>query len=515
MIRNSRLEFLILCILAFTAGSTSSFAMAPYHWWILLFPSLSGLYLLLLKCSTFRGGLAMGWAYGFGFFIFSLSWIGNALLVEGNQYAWAWPLAVCALPMGLSFFPGIACGISTRFLHLKTLGGFFGFCVLLAISEWLRGHILSGFPWNLLAYAWGENLPLLQSLHLIDIYSLSLFITALSTIPALCIAEPRKAAPLITAIVLLLCTVGLYLAGESRLKNAPLSTNELIELKIIQPDIAQQDKWDHLKIAEHFREQIDMSMPTEQDKPGVTTIILWPETALHYLFLNDKGSLGAIGSMLGSYEGPAFLLTGALIRDAEKKTYTNSIITLDKVGKIITRYDKFHLVPFGEYIPLQNWIPLETVTRFKGFETGPGPQTQTLPGLKFSPLVCYEILFPGHVTDPQNRPEAIINATNDGWYGFSAGPHQHLLKAKFRAIEEGLPVIRAANNGISAVIDPYGRIVMRSDLFVKGIYNAPLPAPAEAPVQIFHIKKPYFFWFFIVLFGGWALYTRKTANFEL
>lgn len=515
-----RLEFLILCILAFTCGAASSFAMAPYHWWILLFPALSGLYLLLLRCASFRGGLGIGWAYGFGFFIFSLSWIGNALLVEGNQYAWAWPLAVCALPASLALFPGLACGFSAKFLNLRTLSGFFGFCAVLALSEWLRGHIFTGFPWNLLAYAWGENLPLLQSLHLIDIYTLSLFVTALAAIPALCIALPRKPAPLIAGIVLLLCTISLYLYGEARLKSSPLKAREDVVFKIVQPDIAQHEKWDSLKIAEHFREQIEMSMPTEQDPPGVTTIVLWPETALHYLFLRDKGSLGYISSMLDSYEGPAFLVTGALIRDSENKTYTNSVVSIDKTGTVATRYDKFHLVPFGEYIPFQQWIPLETVTRFTGFIRGDGPQTQSLPlpgdaELKFSPLVCYEILFPDNVIDPDHRPDVIINVTNDGWYGFSAGPHQHLLKARFRAIEEGTPVIRSANNGISGIIDPYGRIIVRSDLFVKGVYNAPLPESTPELRYIFNIKKEWLFWGFIAILGGWVLYTRKSANSEL
>lgn len=512
-----RLEFLILCILAFTAGSAASFAMAPYHWWGLLFPALSGLYLLLLKCKGFRGGLAIGWAYGFGFFIFSLSWIGNALLVEGNPYAWAWPLAVSVLPAGLALFPALACGISVRFFPLSRIGGFLAFCALLGLSEWLRGHILTGFPWNLTAYAWGNALPLLQILRHVDVYALSLFITLLSAAPALCVHTPRRPAPYALVILLGLGTLAIYFYGYERLSNAPLTMQEDIIFKVVQPNTPQNEKWDHSKIADHFQTLVTLSAPSDKDSSDQTTVILWPETALHYLFLNDAGSRGYIRSVLESYAGPAFLITGALIRDQEKGSYTNSIITIDKTGEIVNRYDKFHLVPFGEYIPFHDWIPLETITRFKGFERGPGPQTKTLPlsagkSLKFSPLVCYEILFPGRVIDSNDPPDLIVNTTNDGWYGYSAGPHQHFLKARFRAIEEGIPVVRSANTGISGIIDPYGRALNRSELFTGGVYISPLPARLSFESFTMGAIKLCLFWVLSIIFYAVGLQARQSAN---
>jgi apolipoprotein N-acyltransferase len=513
------IEFLILCVLAFTAGVAASFAMAPYQWWGLLVPASSGLYLLLSRTSRFAGGMALGWSYGFGFFLFSLSWIGNALLVEGNPYAWAWGLAVCALPAALAFFPALACGIASRFVPLRSVAGFAAFCALLSLSEWMRGHLFTGFPWNLTAYAWGGELPLLQVLHLADIYTLSLFITALCTVPALCILIPRRSGPWALALLLLLSTAGLYLYGSARLKDAPLQTREDVAVKIVQPNIAQEAKWDGSKIAGHFERMIELSYAAGDESPDRATIIVWPETALHYLFLNDKGSRGAIAAMLQSYPGPAFLITGALIHGQPGSPFANSVIAIDKSGEPVTRYDKFHLVPFGEYIPFQRWIPLETVTQFSGFERGPGPQTDTIDlgggkTLPFSPLVCYEILFPGQVVNPADPPAVIINVTNDGWYGFSAGPHQHLMKARFRAIEEGLPVIRSANTGISAVIDPYGRFLMHSELFSEGVYNAPLPLPAGQNI-LFHIKKEWFYWVFVVFLFIPMVKIRKSANSEL
>lgn len=481
---NTLIEYAILLTLALTAGAAASFAFAPYHWWGLLIPAYSGLYLLLNKTTTFRGGFGFGWAFGFGLFIFSLSWIGNALLVEGNPYVWAYPLAVCALPAALAFFPALACGISSRFLKLPTIPGFIGFCSLLGASEWLRGHIFTGFPWNLPAYAFGANPPLLQAVSVIDIYSLSLFIILLSTAPGLCALHPKKAGAWAITIGLGLGLIGFYAHGYQRLSAAPMAMHPDITLKIIQPDTPQQEKWDAAKLPVHFEELVQLSFAKGDETPGKTTLIIWPETALHYQYLTDTNAMAAIQDMLRSYPGPAALIAGTLVKDKETGAFTNSILGIDSSGTTQTRYDKFHLVPFGEYIPFQNLIgtAIPTITKFSGFTRGPGPQTQELilPGaaqpFRFSPLVCYEILFPGAVIDSQTaKPQAIINATNDGWYGFSAGPHQHLLKAVFRAVEEGVPVVRAANNGISAVIDPYGRVLMQSELFVEGTYNAPLP----------------------------------------
>ena len=481
---NILIEYAILLTLALTAGAAASFAFAPYHWWGLLIPAYSGLYLLLNRSNTFRGGFGFGWIFGFALFVFSLSWIGNALLVEGNPYAWAYPLAVCALPAGLAFFPAIACGIATRFLKLSTIPGFLGLCALLGLSEWLRGHIFTGFPWNLPAYAFGANPPLLQAVSLIDIYSLSLFIILLATAPGLCALHPKKVAPWAIATGLGVLLIGFYAYGYQRLSHAPMAMHEDISIKIIQPDTPQHEKWDSAKLPVHFEELVQLSFAMGDEAPGKTTLIVWPETALHYQYVRDPNAMRAMQEMLKSYPGPAALIAGTILKDPETGAYTNSVLGIDATGTVQTRYDKFHLVPFGEYIPFQNLIgtAIPTITKFSGFERGPGPQTQELilqgraEPFRFSPLVCYEILFPGAVVDhAAARPQVIVNVTNDGWYGFSAGPHQHLLKAVFRAVEEGVPVIRAANNGISAVIDPYGRVLTQSDLFVEGVYNSPLP----------------------------------------
>lgn len=502
----------------------ASFAMAPYHWWGLLIPALSGLYAMLCqRGGKFWSGLALGWMYGFGFFLFSLSWIGNALLIDGNPYAWAYPLAVCALPAALAFFPALACALAARFLTLPSLPGLIGFAALMAVSEWLRGHILTGFPWNLAAYGWGNSLELMQALSLIDIYSLSLFITLLCAAPGLCALKHRALAPWVVLLALGGVLAGLYGYGYTRLQNAPLTMNESVSIRIIQPDIPQQEKWDSAKTAGHFERLVQMSLPTGNEAPGKTTMIVWPETALSSQYTDNTGARTALAEMLRAYPGPAMLITGALIRNALEGTLTNSVIGMDARGVIQTRYDKFHLVPFGEYIPLQPLIgtAIPTVTQFSGFLPGSGPRTQKLQwqgtggaveSFSFSPLVCYEILFPGAVISPDSeRPQAIVNVTNDGWYGFSAGPHQHFLKARFRAVEEGLPVIRAANNGISAVIDPYGRPVIESRLFVEGVYNADLPAPLP--------PRPYkTLWIFPILMGLcgiFVVFLRKTANFEL
>lgn len=472
--------FWIAAILAFLAGALASMAMAPYHFWPVLFISFSILLALIYYQTSPARHFVLGWLFGFGYFLFSLSWIGNALLVEGNDYAWAWPLAVAGLPALLAFFPALALLAYSWLPRPDKLTGYLTFCLLLGASEYLRGVLFTGFPWNLYGYAWGNHLVLLQVLDLIGPYGLTLGTIFLAALPGYFILARNY---ITSGIITVLAGAGVFAAlfyGQSVLTSHELKVDERVTLKLVQPNIPQSEKWHPDKIAQHFEKLVDMSRPDSAAAPEKTTLIIWPETALHFLYLEDRGARNYLKAMLQDYEGPAFLISGALLYDRTDKTFTNSIITLNKDAELVSRYDKFHLVPFGEYIPFQNWIPLEPVTRFQGFERGPGPQTlsfeeSTLPA--FSPLVCYEILFPGRVRDIYSDSDFIVNVTNDAWYGDSAGPHQHFLKARFRAIEERRPVIRVANTGITGIIDPKGNILMQTDVFTENIVNGALPLP--------------------------------------
>lgn len=446
-------------------GIACAFALPPWHILPLYFAGFAAFYATLLHTKTWRQAFALGWLFALGYYLTGLSWIGNALLVDGNKFVWAWPLAVCALPAALAIFNALACALSARFFNLKALSGIFAFVAIFSIFEYLRGHLFTGFPWNLHGMIWAETLPILQILTIGNIYLLSLITVALGASLGLLLYQQNRLHAVIVGGAIL-CFVLIFLWGQQQLKRETESEGQPITIKIVQPNIAQNEKWDREKMRDHFESLLHQSRSKGQEEN--ISLIIWPETATSYGFLNNETARTMIADMLQGYEKDAFLILGALLKNETGSGITNSIITIDKNGGILNRYNKSHLVPFGEYIPFHNWIPIETVTRFSGFNRGDGPTTLKLPdGLSYSPLVCYEIIFPGKVIAEGASPDFIINVTNDGWYGDSAGPYQHFAMARMRALEEGTPVIRSANTGISGLIQPDGRIKIKSRLLEK------------------------------------------------
>lgn len=460
-------------LLAFIAGMIMVPAMPPWTIWPML---AAGFLLFYPILATARGKLAafgFGWLFGFGYFLPGLSWIANALLVEGNDFVWVWPLAIAGLPAGLALFTATAALIAWRFFDLRRLSGLFAFAAILALSEWLRGHLFTGFPWNLHAYTWAGWLEMAQSVALIGSYGVNFLTIMLMLVPVALLYCPlnRKSIFAIIAAAALGFS-GLYAYGTARLAANPTAFDHDIALRVVQPSIPQEYKWDPDKAGENLRRLFDTSLPPAEglQTDAETVLIVWPETALDGYMLEHENVRAALRDTLARYNGRALLATGLLRAEGTPENYRayNSIAFFDDTLTLHAIYDKAHLVPFGEYIPLNDYIPIAPFVGFYGFETGPGPQTVSVPhrpDLLFSPLICYEVIFPGAVTDRQaDRPRLMINVTNDAWYGDSAGPRQHLVKARFRAIEEGIPLARSANNGISAVIDAYGRIIWQAPL---------------------------------------------------
>jgi apolipoprotein N-acyltransferase len=284
-----------------------------------------------------------------------------------------------------------------------------------------------------------------------------------------------------------------------------------VVIKLVQPNIAQSEKWRGDQMFGHFRKTLALSENTEgQNK---TTLIIWPETALSYRIFNAPGAAEELRSVLRSYPPSSALLTGMLRFDAAHAAYYNSLVMIGDNSELFNIYDKHHLVPFGEYIPFQQWIPLAPVVQFKGFEPGAGLKTMEAPsGVRYSPLICYEIVFPGRSMEQGTAPDFIVNVTNDAWYGESAGPYQHLTQALYRAVETGMPVIRAANTGFSAIISPYGRIEGKTELFKADSSTLKLPQAKPISDMIQRLKYrliPIFFMLFI--FAG-AFSKRPFAN---
>jgi len=471
---------LLACI---AAGALMTLALPPINLWPFMFIGLSLFYILMqsFEGARLRTGFFAGWCFGFGYFGAGLWWIANALLVEGNDFSWVWPLAIVGLPALLAFFPAFACLPLPRFARLKTIPGLLLFITLLALSEWLRGHAFTGFPWNTYGYVWSGWLSMLQSTSLGGAYALTLVTLFWACVPGFIALWPatRKQKIILGSVVIV--TMALNSAyGLIRLHNNPTQPRNDVNVKVVQPDIRQNEKWDPDRAAENFTTLLELTQSQEETAP--LTIVVWPETALSFRVLDFPLARQALRDTLSSYQRNVYLVTGFLRHENTDDyngdgLYYNSLAVINRFTTIQATYDKSHLVPFGEYIPFENILAMTPFVPFTGFREGAGPTTLQEDSIPpFSPLICYEVIFPGAVkSQSAQEPEWMVNVTNDAWYGDSPGPYQHFAQTRIRAIEEGLPTVRAANTGISGVIDPVGRVVSKSGVFEQSALVTPLP----------------------------------------
>jgi len=475
--------------LGFLLGALLAGALPPVDLAPLIFIAFPGLLWLDEGSTRPWASARLGYAFGLGFFAAGLYWVAAALFVDIGRFWWALPFAVLGLPAFLALFPAAALGVTgyaARRLHLAPAAGVCLFAVAWAAAEWARGHVLTGFPWNLVGYVWAGGFPgslaVLQSTAWVGIYGLSFATVLAAALPTL-LGTPslqpmplaRRAAPALAAALLILLPA---IAGLIRLELQPVRLTETW-LRLVQPSIPQISKWDPAAADANFRRLIELSgAPAHQP----LSAILWPEAAATSLLERDAGRRAAIAAVAPK---GGYVITGALRANPPPGPAVqiwNSIAAIDREGAIRAHYDKAHLVPFGEYMPFRSVLPInDFVPGAIDMSPGPGPQTLALPGLPpFSPAICYEAIFPGAVVDHSTRPSWIFNVTNDAWYGRSSGPYQHFAIARTRAIEEGLPLVRVANNGISGVIDAAGRVVARTRLDSVGYVDVALPAPAPA-----------------------------------
>jgi apolipoprotein N-acyltransferase len=499
-------------LVAFILGFVAALALPPFYALPLLVPAFTGLMWLIESSRSMRSAFAAGWWFGLGHFVLGLYWIANALLVDPERFGWMIPFAVLGLPAGLALFPAIATAV-TRRCGRTGVAGVLVFGAAWTSAEWLRGHILTGFPWSLIGYAWTASDAMLQLAAVTGVYGLSLITVVVAAMPAVLATQDttrpsRREWLALGAVSLLLAAV--WIAGSVRLSAAETKDVPGVRLRIVQPDIPQAEKMSRAKADEHFERLLRLSrMPARE----AVTDVIWPETSVPFTLNADAArAIGAIAPHNG------LVITGAVTasqRPEEAEKFWNSVVAINESGDVVGKYDKFHLVPFGEYMPMREHLPLDAVAAGPlDFSAGTAPRTLALPGLPaVSPLVCYEAIFPGAVVASSSRPSWLLNVTNDAWFGQSAGPYQHFAIAKTRAVEEGLPLVRAANTGISAVVDPYGRVLAHLGLGEEGVLDSPLPAPAprltlyaqygdSVPVGL------------IVLMAivAWALPARRVSN---
>ncbi len=479
----SLVKRLMPLLLSLLAGWIAAFAMPPAGLWPCIVIGFSLFFYQWFHTTSYKAAFGTGFLFGIGYFTTGLWWIGNALLIEGNEFWWVWPISVIGLPTLLSLFTGLFSAIAKIFFKHPRLSTWIGFAAMITASEWIRGTIMTGFPWNLYGYAWNKSLAMMQSASLFGSYILTFITVLIAIAPALiwlARADKRRAMAIGTTTIMMLAAM--YGFGAWRLSQ-PVAMNEDVIVRVVQANIHQTLKWDANQIIPNFEKHLAVS---SKDRIPQKLFILWPETAIPPVLLDNDAARDRIETMLSRQsEKAAYLLSGVLVHrnDEKGERYYNAMLTFDENADIRSSYAKTHLVPFGEFIPFQEWIPIRPVVQFQGFEAGDGPVTSRVDDMPaFSPLVCYEIIFPGFAVDEKDRPDFIAAVTNDGWYGDSAGPRQHFFQVTVRAIEEGLPAARSANTGISGMIDPYGRILVKSELFVESALDHTLPVALPPPL---------------------------------
>jgi apolipoprotein N-acyltransferase len=482
--------------IAFAAGALSVLALAPFNAWPVLFLTFPTLVWLIDGAGVDRRGgvaaaAAIGWWFGFGYFLAGLYWIGYAFLVDAPDFGWLLPIAVIGLPAVLAVYTALGLALA-RVLWTRGAIRILALAVSLTATEWLRGHVLTGFPWNAFGYALTAPLALAQAASVFGVWGLTFIAIAVFASPATLVDDPtetrRRWLPLALGIAVLAALGGF---GAWRLARTPMRVVDGVHLRIMQPNLQQDVRFNYSAKQEVMNRYIALSARASSGQSqglGDTTQLIWPESAFPFFLTREADALAQISNLLPQ---GSVLITGAVrLADPDNPAQSgvyNSIYVIDHSGSVAAVYDKVHLVPFGEYLPLEHVLErlgLQELTQQRGgFLAGDRHRLIAIPGAPVAlPLICYEVIFPGEVMPPGNRPGWIVNVTNDGWFGISTGPYQHFEQARVSAIELGLPLARSANTGISAVVDPLGRIVNSLPLGAEGVFDAPLPRAIAAPI---------------------------------
>jgi len=484
------------------AGALSSLGFAPLNLWPLTFLSLALLIHQVMQAKRLPEAAARGWVFGVAHFIVGLNWIATAFTHQDNMPAWLGWVGVVLLSLYLALFPALASALAWRVTHQHRLGFVFMFAAAWMLSEWLRASLLTGFAWNPVAVISLELPWVAQGARWIGTYGLSgvwvvaagLFWVGL---------QHRWRATL--ALTLVLATISMALGRSMLLVPEPGMTE--IPFRIVQPNIGQDERNDPGQAQRNARIYARLSGAPAGDSlanrsvapASVPRLLLWPEGATFRFLDIEPDAREELAALLGPHD---LLITGgeSITLDpqgGDDDVYRNGVFALDAAAVIRWRYDKAHLVPFGEYLPARPLLGRLGLSRLVpgdgDFTRGPGPRTFPLPGgasagfssrgvpASVGVQICYEIIFSGHVVDKTRRPTFLFNPSNDAWFG-TWGPPQHLAQAQLRAIEEGIAVLRATPNGISAVISPTGRLVSTLASHRAGVIDGFIPEPLPPTV---------------------------------
>jgi len=494
-------------LLAGVLGALVTIALPPLHLWPALPVGFTGLVWILDGCGDRKSAFFAGWWFGFGFLGLGLYWISFALLIEPERVGWMIPFVVLGLPAMFAIWGGLAT-LTVQMLGVQGVARVILLAGAWSGGEWLRGHAFTGFPWNLIGYTAVASDALLQVVALIGIYGLGFIVVLAAAMPATlgdggaASSRVRAYGPVAAAALLIIVV---WSGGALRLLGAQDGVVSDVNLRLVQANISQHHKWQEERRRANLARYFQLSSQSGAEK---TTHIIWPETAVPYFLARDPDLARAIGRLV---KPGGMVITGAPRTTAEKESpfrVWNAVHAIDHDGEITGTYDKSHLLPFGEYVPFRsflNRLGVERIAAGQGdFQAGEGATTLSLAGLPpLGVLVCYEAIFPGEIVGDANRPRWLLNLTNDAWFGQTAGPYQHFTMSRVRAAEEGIPLVRVANTGISGIADAYGRVVVQSALGETRIIDAALPVSLDA-------LTPYARWGdagFLIILLTLAIYT--------
>lgn len=513
-------------LLAFLAGASGALAQPPFDILPVFFVTFA-LFIWLMDATAaqarrgwpaFRQAFALGWCFGFGYFLASLWWLGQAFIARGSEFIWLMPLGVVGLPMALGLFFGLGAGIARLLWSASPLRIFalaFGF----GVSEWLRGWIFTGFPWNSFGQAFANHLILAQPMALIGAEGMGLLVPLLFGSWALVLSETGSMRRYGVFVFALFIFASIAAFGYHRLEaNGGLAVDfsrqamvQGVRLRLVQPAIPQDEKWNAAagpKILERFLALSDTAKGAHAGGIGDVTHLIWPESPFPFVLDRTPQAMEAISRALPA---GTTLITGAIRTevDSGQTQYFNTLHVIDKLG-LRGSYDKVHLVPFGEYLPFGNLLRSVGLEQFVhvigGFTAGKARRTLHVPGLPAAvPLICFEAIFPHEVGHAFSGDGVFITLTNDAWFGNTPGPYQHFAQARMRAIEFGQPMIRSANSGISAVIDGYGRIIASLPLGAVDVLDSPLPVGTTKTlyhVSLWYSFVPVMIWLLSMAFLG-------------
>lgn len=506
---------------AFLAGAVAALGQPPFDFFaacLIAFPVL--VWLLDGAASApgerflrrvFRPFLT-GWWFGFGYFVAGLWWTGNALLVEADLFAWALPLAVFGLPALLAVFHGLA-AVVARLLWSDGLGRIAAIAFAFGATEWLRGVVLTGFPWNAVGQAAMPVPLLMQSVGVVGMTGMNALAVFVFAMPALLASPKGRLAGFGLAGLLIAAHVGY---GAWRLSTADAASDTLVNVRIVQPSIDQTEKWDASVRDRIFATYLGLSAQPPAEGAPPPDLIVWPETSVPFILADRPDALVALGELVA--EGQTLLVGAVRVEGASQAQdvrYYNSVVGINAAGETYDAVDKIRLVPFGEYLPFADLLGRFGMTRLvqsvSDFSPGgPRRSIETAGGMRALPFICYEIIFPGIAGYGDAEADIILNVTNDAWFGDTPGPYQHFRQAQIRAVEAGRPLVRAANNGISGVVDAYGRVIDAFAINAVGVIDVAVPrqrveglgAPTLAGAS------------FLVILGLWAALTCLISGYR-